>query len=146
MKKRTREMTSKHVNLQKKLELLYVQENAGFDFPEEPKATVSSCISAEPQDGAHSSLVYCSICAHLIERYVQEYLCDEPFNPACQKCKTDVNLDVEHNSDPFSSFPIEGMPTSLVSHWVLPYNNSSFSLLAIPSLKAHYVMLPNPVF
>ena len=103
MKKRTREMTSKHVNLQKKLEHLYAQENAGFDFPEEPEATVSSCISAEPQDGAHSSLVYCSICAHLIERYVQEYFCDEPFNPACQKCKTDINLDVEHCSDPFSS-------------------------------------------
>ena len=44
---------------------------------------------------------------------------------------------------PFASFPVDGFPSSLVSHWTDPSNIHETSLISLPSLKAHYVMLPN---
>ena len=53
-------------------------------------------------------------------------------------------IDGDYSEDPFSSFPNDGLPSSLVSHWLYPYNVTTTSLVDIPSLRAHYVLTPNP--
>ena len=142
-KKELGAVNKKHIKLQKKFENLHSHKSVVIDCPQEVKVEVTSLQPLEPKLD-YSSQIVCSICARHIENYVPEYFCGETFNPACEKCKADANLDIGHDLDPFSSFPIEGMPISLVSHWILPYYNATPSLLAIPSLRAHYTMLPNP--
>ena len=99
----------------------------------------------EVVDFSKESDTYCSICAEPIYAYIPEYFCGEKVNASCDRCKRDANLLLDdHSPDPFVSFPADGMPISLVSHWASPYNIHETSLLSIPSLRAHYVMLPNP--
>ena len=81
--------------------------------------------------------VFCSICACLITNYCPEYFCGELFNPACAQCK-------DNSNDPFNSFPTPFQPPSLVSHWLLPYNdNLPQNPSSIASLRTHYVQLPS---
>ena len=49
----------------------------------------------------------------------------------------------DHTPYPFARFPVDGIPSSLVSHWTDPYNIHETGLLSLSSLKASYVMLPN---
>ena len=63
----------------------------------------------------------------------------EIINPACHRCKG-----YGAENDPYASFPDSGMPLSLLSHWSPPYALSTPSLSSIVSLRAHYLMLPNP--
>ena len=62
----------------------------------------------------------------------------ETINPACTQCK---DYDPE---DPFVSFPDPGMPASLVTHWTPPYTSPKLGLSSFTSLRAHYILLPNP--
>ena len=66
------------------------------------------------------------------------------YDPSCDRYKRAANsLLYDHTPDPFASFPVDGIPSSLVSHWTYQYNVHETSLLSLPSLKASYVMLPN---
>ena len=81
--------------------------------------------------------VLCSICACLIPNYCPDYFCGELYNPACVQCK-------ENTNDPFSSFPTPSQPPSLVSHWLLPYNDHlPQNPSSITSLRTHCVRFPN---
>ena len=72
-----------------------------------------------------------------------EYFCGEKFNPACQACK--ANDSSWCPDDPFSSFPSTSQPASLVSHWLLPPQQSlAQNPSSISSLVSHCVKLPNP--
>ena len=61
---------------------------------------------------AFEASCYCSICALEIENYVPDYFCGELINPACNACKDKADIVM----DPFSSFPADGLPCSLLSH------------------------------
>ena len=90
--------------------------------------------------------VNCSICAAEIDDHVQEYFCGEPFDPVCDNCKADANLDdIGLTPDAFSSFPTSEMPVSLVAHWTAPDQLCSrHDVLMLPSFRAHFVQAPNP--
>ena len=63
------------------------------------------------------------------------------FNPACENCS-------EEELDPFSSFPSEDLPPSLVAHWFpsldVAKNLPQQSFGHMSSLRAHYVSIPKP--
>ena len=68
----------------------------------------------------------------------------EPLDITWEKCQQDANLiERDLTLDPFSSFSVRGMPSTLVSHWILPHE-SIRSLSSIGTLRAHYVRIPNP--
>lgn len=84
--------------------------------------------------------VLCSICACIISNYIPEYFCGELYNPACEKCKEDDFSRL--SNDPLSSFPTSSQPISLVSHWVLPFNNYlPQNPNSITSLRTHCVLI-----
>ena len=89
-------------------------------------------------------LICCSICGVNIENFVSEYICGKRLDPECNSCKSDHN---SPHQNPFTSFS-SGMPLSLVSHWLpssyahLNFVQTNLSLL--PSLRAHYIRIPNP--
>ena len=134
-----------HIKLQKKFDRLQTQSlNVNFtqDLPFEVTLPTKE---RQVENALLDSNTYCSICACQIDNYIQEYFYGEMVNPACERCKIEANLfDSDHVKDPFSSFPIDGVPPSLVSHWISPWPATTKSLLDLPSLKAHYVILPNP--
>ena len=90
-----------------------------------------------------NSGISCSICATIIDNFQPDYFCGEMYNPTCQTCK--ANDSSWFQDDPFSSFPSDSQPPSLVSHWLLtsqqtlPQNPSSIS-----TLVSHCAKLPNP--
>ena len=81
----------------------------------------------------------CSLCAEEIMHYVPDYFLGEKINAACLKCKND-----EEESNPLSSFPIDGLPSSLVLHWILPHYEAFTSISYNSTFRSHYVRLPNP--
>ena len=82
----------------------------------------------DPED--HAGPI-CSICACVINNYTPRYFMGSPINPACERCD-----DCEHK-DPFSSFSLEGVPPSLVSHWnTLIYQDTITPLV---SSRSHIV-------
>ena len=81
----------------------------------------------------------CSLCAEEIMHYVPDYFLGEKINAACLKCKNN-----EEESNPLSSFPLDGLPSSLVSHWILPHYEPFTSLSYNSTFRSHYVRLPNP--
>ena len=138
-------VNKKHLKLQKKFDSLYTpskQVNFYHDleqdiFIQEQSQTII--------DSTLCSRSFCSICACQILNYIPEYFLGEVVNAACELCKMNANLiDGDYSEDPFSSFPNDGLPSSLVSHWLYPYNVTTKSLVDIPSLRAHYVLTPNP--
>merc|ERR1712179_739489 len=90
-----------------------------------------------------NSKIVCSICAHPIDKFQPEYFCGEMFNPSCQTCKSNDSSWLP--DDPFSSFPSDSQPASLVSHWLLPLQQSvPQNPSSIATLLTHCVKLPNP--
>ena len=86
---------------------------------------------------------FCSICSAEIRCYIPEYFVGEKFNPACERCK--ANDSSWDPNDPFLSFPSLSQPVSLVSHWLLPYQqNETQNPRSIISLLSHCVKFPNP--
>ena len=81
--------------------------------------------------------VLCSICSEPIVNFLPEYFMGEKFNPACSKCKNEP-------PDLYSSFPVSGPPSTLMSHWIPPHYKMSTRLSLSPSFRAHYVRLSNP--
>ena len=92
-----------------------------------------------------SSTVACSLCSRAMINYSPQYFSGYKLHPACVIClKRDSLIDEE--PDPFSSFPSSSIPSSLLTHWIQPYQLSfSPPISASVSLKSHYVKLPNPV-
>ena len=84
----------------------------------------------------------CSICAKPIPHFKPDYFMGEKINPACYDCN--MRADVNYGKDPFSSFPDNGVPYSLVSHWTPATINPSNCIGSISSLRAHYCQLPIP--
>ena len=78
----------------------------------------------------------CSICSLSIPNFIPDYFYGEKMNSACTKCKG------PEADDPFSSFPLDGLPQSLISHWIPPHVPPLQSLGNIVSLRCHYVILP----
>ena len=140
-KKELGQLNRKHINLQKKFKQLRSDDQQILPFTlsdSEPKLERIACPPTEP-------INCCSICSLEIACYVPEYFMGETVNPACDRCKREAELFIENDSlDPFSSFPDLGVPFSLVTHWIPPLSTTSPNLLSIPSLRAHYVRLPNP--
>ena len=65
------------------------------------------------------------------------------FNPPCGSCK--ANNSSWDPNDPFLSFPSLSQPISLVSHWILPYQQKELqNPRSIISLLSHCVKYPNP--
>lgn len=90
-----------------------------------------------PSKSVGDDVVLCSICACSITDYCPEYFCGELYNPACMRCK-------ENPEDLFSSFPTPSQPSSLVSHWLLPYSdNLPQNPSSITSLRSHCVRFPS---
>ena len=54
----------------------------------------------------------CSICASPTDLCCPRYFMGSRINSTCRQCD-DVDLE-----DPFSSFPTDGLPPSLASHWI----------------------------
>ena len=128
------EANRKHINLEKKFELLErsTDQKAVRIVPDvfvENEGDVGSVYSAHDN---------CSICSIPIDHFIQEYFLGEKINPACSLCKEDCS------DDPFSSFPSSDIPPSLVVHWLPISEDSGGGLGSISSLRAHYVTLPNP--
>ena len=83
------------------------------------------------------------ICALKLENYVPDYFCGEQINPACEACKFGTE---GPSNDPFSAFPTDGVPFSLLSHWIpstISYCPSG-DISSILSMPSHYVKLPDP--
>ena len=93
-KKELGQMNKNHIKLQKKFENLHTKEPFVVKAPSH--ASLAQAKKLERTSDVSQSLTYCSICACHIERYVPEYFCGEAFNPACDKCKSDAKLDIEH--------------------------------------------------
>jgi len=135
-----------HKKLEKKFarfESNTIQPSSSTPFSPELTTNITSVY--EEEDTVNENLCnistanceWCSICASVIVDYVPQYFMGEMMNPACSKCNPDA-------SDLFFSFPEEGMPFSLVSHWLPPYTNVNQSVALIPSFKSHYVLIPKP--
>ena len=139
-KKELGQANRKHINLQKKLRKLESTDADQHIIPTrlEPCQEEVTSSQAEP-------LICCSICSLEISCYIPEYFMGEVVNPACERCRRSAGLFIEDESaDPFSSFPDLGVPSSIVSHWIPPHSIVPPTLLTLPSLRAHYVLLPNP--
>ena len=138
------QLTTKHINLQKKFDKLQTLDDSSFGL--KTAATTRSDIIEV--GSSTSDLDSCSLCSEAIINYIPEYFLGEVINPACDKCKLDAGLLIESGVlDPFSSFPIDEVPPSLLSHWIPPSSSRDSrprSLLYLPSMRAHYVLLPNP--
>ena len=134
------EMTRKHMKLQKKLELLS-EENVNPRIESLDNAIIHK---GKDQEVVRLSedLCLCSLCGIEIRNYVPDYFMGEIINPACNECK---GADVW---DPFSSFPDDDIPISLYGHWIpaLPdaHNFAHSNISSMPSMRAHYVRIPNP--
>ena len=74
---------------------------------------------------------WCSICALPLIEYTQRYFMGSPINPTCDGCD---DVDPE---DVFASFPNDGIPPSLASHWTA--FTSTGTLAHAASFKSHYV-------
>ena len=129
----------RHINLEKKLKLLRSNdEQEPLSFPNilpEPDTTIQNV-----------SETYCSLCAIKIDDYLPDYFYGEKMNPACSSCKEDADTD-GLAPDPFKSFPLPGMPISLVTHWIPSSTKSGLEYRCLSSLhtmRSHYVKLPNP--
>ena len=84
----------------------------------------------------------CRLCGLPLINYTPDYFMCEKINPCCLKCN--LVADENYGQDPYSSFPDDGLPPSIFSHWI-PHNfESSASIGMISSFKAHYTQLPNP--
>ena len=138
---------SKHIKLEKKFGLLHTLSSSftSDHHSEEYLANSRQYEMCSEIDMQNMGVTNCSICASEITDYVREYFCGEVVNPVCDACKYDANLSERNQTfDPFSSFPVSGMPISLASHWTPPLMMSRQSLDSIPSLRAHYVLIQNP--
>ena len=136
-----------HINLLKKVDILHSLESVEANFGKNFVLDTSSTEPSETETNLSSTVLitYCSICTCQVQNYVPEYFCGEIVGAVCEKCKKNANLnDDEHMNDPFSSFPADEISSTLISHWISPYNIKANSLADFPSLKAHYVVLPNP--
>ena len=135
------EIHSAHLSLQQKVETL--QTSTTFIL-EEPSSTDLD-FNSNYSSGAFEGTISCTICECELEDYAPEYYCGRKISPTCDQCKINANLNIGSSyPDPFSSFPAEGMPSTLVGHWI-PFGmgfNNSFS--SIHSLRTHYVRVPNP--
>ena len=125
----------KHIKLEKKFEALLLINNT---VPDQQNETIKDdtsrtlSLAEEPQTSSKASTILCSMCSDPILQYVPEYFMGEKFNPACRRCKNEP-------PDPYSSFPISGPPSTLMSHWIPPHYEASTSLLFSPSFRSHYV-------
>ena len=134
------EMTRKHIKLEKKLKLL-TEENVPV-----PTSSIERLDNLVLKEGVIELLEedfdICSLCGVNIRNYVPDYFFGEIINPACIKCKGPEIL------DPFSSFPDDGIPSSLSCHWIPAlsdfYSFTPSNLSTMPSMRAHYVRIPNP--
>ena len=107
------------------------------------KKTVKNSTEAElSQHTINNSRTFCSLCSDPVNDYQPEYFCGEKYNPACQTCKS--NDSSWFPNDPFSSFPSDCQPVSLVSHKLLPQESLPQNPSSIHSLVSHCVKLPNP--
>ena len=79
-----------------------------------------------------SSSVSCSIRAIQIENFTLKYFMGDVLNSMCK------SYDDDYHDDPFSSFPPDGMPLSLASHWN-PYPPSLGIQSQSSSFKCHVV-------
>ena len=133
---------SNHLKLEKKLALLQTTEPSKSSHlhalnESTVDITEDRVVEENLVDVTHEEL--CSMCAKVISSYVPDYFMGEIINPACLQCSG-----YNSEEDPYASFPDPGMPVSLVSHWSPPYTLPKHNLSSIMSLRAHYVMLPNP--
>ena len=137
-------MTKKCIKLEKKL-LSLEESNSVSSRPDSfSEVSLDEAVSHQldledqvPDSEDH----YCSICATKIDVYEPEYFSGELVNPACTSCK-------DNAAETFSSFPVDGMPSSLASHWLpsTPTENGFvyFNLSSMPSMRSHYIRIPNP--
>lgn len=143
-KKELGQLNRKHINLQRKFEHSQMPSRSQTC----PSILASDSRDREPDPLACTTeelKVRCSICSNEIVDYVPDYFCGLIINPACDDCKKAANLFIEdQDPDPYSSFPDYNLPPSLISHWIPPHSTVSSNLLNLPSLRAHYVHLPNP--
>ena len=139
LKKDLGEETRNRIKLEEKLAKLFNEkENKQVHEKKRRKKPVKKPAEPKPSPG-----IFCSICANPIDNYLPEYFCGEKFNPACQACK--ANDSSWCPDDPFSSFPSSSQPASLVSHWLLPPQQSlAQNPSSISSLVSHCVKLSNP--
>ena len=143
MKKDLGDERRERIKLEKKLEN-FLNEKEKDQVHQKNKKTKNVKNTTEPELPQYTNLgTFCSICAEPVENYQPDYFCGEKYNPACHACKS--NDSSWFPNDPFSSFPSDCQPSSLVSHWLLPpqeyvpQNPSS-----IHSLVSHCAKLPNP--
>ena len=141
-KKELGEVNRKHINLQRKMDALQNIDTVCNSSKQDTYAEFETELHKAGFSSEISSIL-CSICAAYINDYIPEYFCGEIINAACDKCKRDANLLLEHQTtDPFSSFP-EVLPPSLVSHWT-PFNYSAPCVSSLSTMKAHHVLLEYP--
>ena len=141
-------MTKKCINMERKLQSLELKTSTNTsresyqDHFSQVLKKKTVVIQPSPED-LSAQLCYCSICATWIEKYVPEYFYGERINPTCMSCKGN-----DDNPDPFSSFPVDGMPSSLASHWNpstdTEFSFNQFNLASMASMRSHYVRIPNP--
>ena len=133
-KKELGDASKRHDKLQKKFNVLQT-EIYSQAFVDCPCNNENSCMSDD--------LGTCAICAMEMTGYVPEYYHGSIVEPVCETCNLEANLSSDQVFDPFSSFPADGPPVSLVSHWIPP-NTDVCKISPSSCFKAHYVLLEKP--
>jgi len=115
------------------------QNSENIMIQPQPLYKVSSLASREASEkGIVTKDLYevcCSICSFPIKNFIPKYFMGHQFNPSCKDCDDTSHLE---EIDPFLSFPEDGMPSSLLAHWI-PYckQHSSHAIL---SLASHWIL------
>ena len=106
-KKELGQANSRIIKLEKKIKMSKVPSiKTSVSKASHPTEPTSEVIVEQIKD----DMELCSICATRILNYTPKYFMGNMFNPACENCS-------EEELDPFSSFPSEDLPPSLVAHW-----------------------------
>ena len=142
LKKELGNEVKEKIRLEKELEEILIANENKVNKRSKKKKKKSFEEPVETELALTNSEIFCSICAQPIPNFQPEYFCGERYNPVCKTCKTQDSS--WSQDDPFSSFPSEYQPASLVSHWIPPQPTLPQSPSLIPSFVSHCVKLPDP--
>ena len=134
LKKDLGRSNSKIINLEREITRSHEYNNSKLisNPTEPPPAIVTETDDADVD--VDSDAIYCSICATSLNHFTPRYFMGEPVNPTCKNCD-----DID-DAEVFSSFPLEGMPHTLVTHWS-PANTMHQLKNYDISLRSHCVKL-----
>ena len=84
------------------------------------------------------TVMVCEVCSTQLHIFNAEHLLGERGQLACDRCKG-----VGSSQDPISSFSVDGIPTSLISHWI-PQLHVSHDVSLSASFRGHYNSMSFP--